>query len=197
MADNKIVKSFLNTPLTLILILLIILIIYCVMKYKLYNLQEIMYDEHDNTDNTDNTENIQHINTNTKKNLSNISSEEINIKIKYYIITLNDIIDKSKVKIKENFDGLTYNELQSNLTNLQALTTNLNNFQTNDLVKIKNSISDISDKRLVNKDKILELLTNIYTLRYIEYINQGNAASYNEYNKYLSPKQNIFYKQYL
>jgi len=189
MADNKIVKSFLNTPLTLILILLIILIIYCVMKYKLYNLQEIMYDEHDNT------ENIQHMNI--KKNLGNISSEEINIKIKYYIITLNDIIEKSKVKIKENFNGLSYNELQTNLTNLQSLTTNLNNFQTNDLVKIKNSISDISDKRLVNKDKILELLTNIYTLRYIEYINQGNAASYNEYNKYLSPKQNIFYKQYL
>ena len=81
--SDKIVKSFLNTPLTLLLILLTILIIFCVMKHKLYNLQSIMFDSEDYNEIDYKINNHQSL-------------------IKNHIIKLNDIIENSKLKTKEN-----------------------------------------------------------------------------------------------
>ena len=176
--SKDISASFLNTPLTLLLILLIILIIFCVMKHKLYNLQSIMFDD------------------DITQNLKYISPDSNNIKIKEYIIILNDVIEKSKLKLKENFENLTQNDLDSELANLQLLSSNLANFNSTTLQNIRDVINNINGQRLINKAIILQLLTDIYTLKYIENVNQGNAITYNEYNKYISPKQNIYYKQY-
>ena len=186
---NNIEKMFLNTPLTLILIILITLIIFCVMKHKLYSLHSIMFDDDD--DDANDKHNLDKISP------EHISSEHINIKIKEYIIILNDVIEKSKLESKEKFSGLTVNDLNNELTNLQSLSNNLATFKLTNLQNIKKIMKDVNDKRLTNKAEILQLLTNIYTLRYIEFINQGNAISYNEYNKYTSPKKNMYYKQYL
>ena len=43
----------------------------------------------------------------------------------------------------------------------------------------------------------LKVLNNIYTLRHINMMKEQNAVSYKEYNKYLSPTQNKYYKQYM
>ena len=188
---NNVEKIYLNTPLTLLLIILIILIIFCVMQHKLYNLQSIMFDDDNNRSH--------HIN---KHNLEYVSSEDTNIKIKKHIVVLYNIIEKSKLKIKEKFLDLTSSDLTTELANLQSLQTNLTAFNTSNannltnLENIQNVMNRVSTQRLTNKAEILEILTNIYTLRYIESINQGNAISYNEYNKYTSPKKNIYYKQY-
>jgi len=178
--SKDISTSFLNTPLTLLLILLIILIIFCVMKHKLYSVQSIMFDDDDIT-----------------QNLKYISPDSNNIKIKEYIIILNNVIEKSKEKIKENFQNLTQNDLDTELANLQLLSANLANFNSTTLQNIRDVINNVNGQRLINKAIILQLLTDIYTLKYIENVNQGNAVSYNEYNKYTSPKKNIYYKQYL
>ena len=192
---NNVEKMYLNTPLTLLLILLIILIIFCVMQHKLYNLQSIMFDVDEDNHNLHNIH---------KDNLKYISPEDTNIKINKHIVVLYNIIEKSKLEIKEKekFSDLTRNDLITELANLNALQTNLVAFDASavnnstNLENIQNMMNNISTQRLINKDKILKVLTNIYTIRYIESINQGNAISYNEYNKYTSPKKNIYYKQY-
>ena len=176
--SDKIVKSFLNTPLTLLLILLTILIIFCVMKHKLYNLQSIMFDSEDYNE--------------IEYKINNHQSL-----IKNHIIKLNDIIENSKLKTKENFDGLTQDELNRNLANLQTLKLSLNNFNSTSLDSIQQIMNNVNNKRLIDKNIIISVLTDIYTLRYLENINQKNAVSYHEYNKYTSPETNIYYKQYL
>ena len=55
----------------------------------------------------------------------------------------------------------------------------------------------VKSQRLENKKKIIGLLTDIYILSSIDTINKSNAVSYREYLKYVSPKDNIYYKQYL
>ena len=179
--SNKIVTSFLNTPLTLLLILLIVLIIFCIMQHKIYNLQSIMFDNEDNEYN----------NMNYKNNNS--------IKINENIIILNKMIEesKSKLKLKEKFDPLTQQDLSIEMNNLLDISSIIDNFNTTSLPMIQNVIDTINSQRITNKNEILRILNNIYTLRYIDMVNQQNAVAYHEYNKYISPKQNIFYKQYL
>jgi hypothetical protein len=203
--SNKIVTSFLNTPLTLLLIILIILIIFCIMHHKIYNLQSIMYD-----DDNDDKKNIidqelykdkiynKHKYHN-KNDLEYIFSEDNSIKIKENILILNDIIKKSNLEIdvKENFDPLTQDDLNKQNMSLKELELIINNFNTTSLPLIKNVIDNVTSQKTQKKDELLKVLNNIYTLRYIDIINQQNAASYHEYNKYIAPKKNIFYKQYL
>jgi len=184
--SDKIAKSFLNTPLTLLLIILIILIIFCVMQHKLYNLQSIMFDSDSDSDNSMNFEEMNLL----------LNSSEL---IKNHTITLNDIIEKSKSKLKtkENFYELTQDDLNTNLNNLNKLSDNLKTFRTTTLVDIQKIMNNVKTQRLIDKEILLKVLTDIYTLKYLESINQGNAVSYHEYIKYVSPKTNIYYKQYL
>jgi hypothetical protein len=184
--SDKIAKSFLNTPLTLLLIILIILIIFCVMQHKLYNLQSIMFDSDSDSDNSMNFEEMNLL----------LNSSEL---IKNHTITLNDIIEKSKSKLKtkENFYELTQDDLNTNLNNLNKLSDNLKTFSSTTLVDIQKIMNNVKTQRLIDKEILLKVLTDIYTLRYLESINQGNAVSYHEYIKYVSPKTNIYYKQYL
>ena len=166
--DKNITKSFVNTPLTLLLIILIILIIYCVMKYKLYSLQSINFDETPNTKDT---------------------------KINENIIILKNIIENSKTKLKEDF--VDQSSFSNDLENLRQLSASINSLNSSNLQEIKSIIENTNNQRIANKNIFLKLLSEVYTLKFIETINKGNAISYNEYNKYISPKQNMFYKQYI
>lgn len=166
--DKNITKSFVNTPLTLLLIILIILIIYCVMKYKLYSLQSINFDDTPNTKDT---------------------------KINENIIILKNIIENSKTKLKEDF--VDQSGFSNDLENLRQLSASINGLNSSNLQEIKSIIENTNNQRITNKNIFLKLLSEVYTLKYIETINKGNAISYNEYNKYISPKQNMFYKQYI
>ena len=202
--SNKIVTSFLNTPLTLLLIILIILIIFCIMHHKIYNLQTIMYDDDDDKKNIIDQELYKDKIHNkhkyhNKNDLEYIFSEDNSIKIKENILILNDIIKKSNLEIdvKENFDPLTQDDLNNENMSLKELEMIINNFNTTSLPLIQNVIDNVTSQKTQKKDELLKVLNNIYTLRYIDVINQQNAVSYHEYNKYVAPKKNIFYKQYL
>ena len=157
------------------------------MQHKLYNLQSIMFDSDSDSD-SDNSMNFEEMNL-------LLNSSEL---IKNHTITLNNIIEKSKSKLKtkENF-GLTQNDLNTNLNNLNKLSDNLKTFRTTTLVDIQKIMNNVKTQRLIDKEILLKVLTDIYTLKYLESINQGNAVSYHEYIKYVSPKTNIYYKQYL
>ena len=202
--SDKIAKSFLNTPLTLLLIILIILIIFCVMQHKLYNLQSIMFDS-DSDSNSDSDSDSDSNSDSDSDSDNSMNFEEMNLLlnsselIKNHTITLNDIIEKSKSKLKtkENFYELTQNDLNTNLNNLNKLSDNLKTFRSTTLVDIQKIMNNVKTQRLIDKEILLKVLTDIYTLKYLESINQGNAVSYHEYIKYVSPKTNIYYKQYL
>jgi len=180
MSEQKILPFVKNT-MTLLLIIIVIFIIFCFMKVFIYKSQSLMFDSN-NDNNNDNR---------------NINPETIKYNIKYNIISLNKVIEDSKIYINEKFVNITEDEITANLTNLNTLLNNLNTFETVDLVRIRSTIEEVGRQRIINKEKILNLLTNIYMLRYLEIINKTNAVSYKEYLKYQNPKSNMFYKQYL
>ena len=223
--SNKIVRSFVNTPLTLLLILLIILILFCIMKFKLYDYQTIFFDDEDQNiqiheineknnikineiDKMDKIKKIYDKHNKNKihnnndldyifsKNNSENNSEEISEKINKYIIILNDIIKKSELKLKEQFDDVSIEDLNDNMINLKTLAEKVNNYDSN-LQEAQNAMNNINSQKLLHKDIFQQLLTDIYTYRNLERINKQNAIAYREYSKYTTPKQNMYYKQYM
>jgi uncharacterized protein YnzC (UPF0291/DUF896 family) len=105
--------------------------------------------------------------------------------------------ESSKTKLKDNFVDITSEELKTNMDNLKIISDNINNFNNKTIPEVQRIISNTDTNRVINKDIFLKLLTSIYTLKNLEIINQQNAVSFHEFNKYMSPKQNIYYKQYL
>ena len=117
--------------------------------------------------------------------------------IKHNIIMLNKIIEDSKKYIQEKFEDISNEQAKFNIDNLKILSGNIDDIETASLVDIKKTIENVKAQRIINKQKILDTLTNIYVLRYLEIINKGTAASYHEFIKYQNPKENKYYKQYL
>ena len=184
------------------------------MKFKLYNYQTIFFDDED--------QNIQIHKMNGKKNykineinkmkkiydknnnnkihnkndLNYIFSENNSEKINKYITILNDIIKKSELKLKEQFDDVSIEDLDDDIINLRILSEKVNNYNSN-LEEAQKSMNNINSQKLLHKDIFQKLLTDIYTYRNMERINKLNPIAYKEYSKYTSPKKNIYYKQYI
>lgn len=185
----KIEMLLLNTPLLIILILLIILLLFCFMKHYFYKSQSLNYDESDLKNKTINTK---HFNDKITK-----IHDLKNMEIKKHIIILKNVIKEIRISLQEKFEDIGVEDLQANLDTLNMLENNITEFETTDLLTIQKTMELVKSQRLENKKKIVDLLTNIYILASIDNVNKSNAVSYREYLKYVSPKDNIYYKQYL
>ena len=130
---------------------------------------------------------------------SNYDSNINRNKINQQIMHLHRLIDESKNKMKENFDAsiMSEEEAQELLKQLISTIAFLDNINTVELPIILEKINEINQQRIANKQEILKTLTSIYIYRYIQTINEGNAAANKEYLKYQNPKENKYYKQYL
>lgn len=130
---------------------------------------------------------------------SNYDSNINRNKINQQIMHLHRLIDESKNKMKENFDAsiMSEEEAQALLKQLIETIAFLDNINTVELPIILEKINEINQQRIANKQEILKTLTSIYIYRYIQTINEGNAAANKEYLKYQNPKENKYYKQYL
>jgi len=181
---------FLNTPLLLILILLLIVLLFCFMQYYIYNSQPIMYNESDLK-----YDNIHKNNPQFTKKINKIN-ELKDKEIKKNIKLLSETVKETKKKMQENFKDIPVEEIQSNLDALNTLESNIFDFETNDMVNITKTMELIKSKRLENKAKIVDLLTNIYVLYNMDNINKSNATAYREYLKYQDLSNNIYYNQY-
>lgn len=117
-------------------------------------------------------------------------------KIKQYILSINKILDDNRQKNQESFGNITVDDVQGNIDNLNLLSQSIDKLVSGDLQNIKNTIDELKKTRLEAKDKILNMLTNIYIIRYIDFIKQGNAVSYQQYLAYQNPNTNKYYKQY-
>ena len=186
----KIEMLLLNTPLLVILILLIILLLFCFMQHYLYKFQSLNYDE------TDLEYKPTLITKHFSDKLTTIHKLK-SIEIKKHITILKKIIKETKKNLQEKFTDVAVEDLQSNLDTLNILDDNIKDFENSDLLTIRKTMDLVKSQRLENKKKIIDLLTNIYILSSIDTINKSNAVSYREYLKYVSPKDNIYYKQYL
>jgi len=175
----------------------------------MYNNQTIKYSHDDHTDDhTDSHAGLHagshtglHSDSHIKHNIIKLydldtKTYDINGKINKEISILFTMIEQNtKQKLKENFT-IDTSTLQNYNANLGVLQTYLATYQSSDLQNIKKIMKTVNDTALVGKQQILDLLTNIYMMRYLENINQINATTYKEFLKYESPSQNKFYKQW-
>jgi len=168
----KLSNPYFNPLVTLLLTLLIILIMFCIMSKFLYKSQHIQFDYENEYEN------------------------DSDYKIKQYILTINKILDDNRKKNQENFFNITVDDVQSNIENLDLIKQYMDDLEKKDLQAVIDTIDKVKKVRLYAKEKILKLLTNIYMIRYIDFIKQGNAASYQQYIAYNNPDTNKYYKQY-
>ena len=166
----KLSNPYFNPLVTLLLTLLIILIMFCIMSKFLYKSQHIQFDYENENDS--------------------------NYKIKQNILSINKILDDNRKKNQERFGDITVDDVQSNIEKLDLITQYMNDLESGDLQAVRDTIDKVKQLRLYSKEKILNLLTNIYMIRYIDFIKQGNAVSYQQYLAYQNPNTNKYYKQY-
>jgi len=92
------------------------------------------------------------------------------------------------------------NDAEQYYNNINAMQYWLDNTYSGEygiLAKMQAELKIASETRNINKQAILELLTNIYVINYINFINKQNAESYKMFLKYEDPKNNKYYNQYL
>lgn len=166
----KLSNPYFNPLVTLLLIIIIILIMFCIMSKFLYKSQHIQFDYENENDS--------------------------NYKIKQNILSINKILDDNRKKNQERFGDITVDDVQSNIEKLDLITQYMNDLESGDLQAVRDTIDKVKQLRLYSKEKILNLLTNIYMIRYIDFIKQGNAVSYQQYLAYQNPNTNKYYKQY-
>lgn len=132
--------------------------------------------------------------------LSNINDEIITEKTKL-LDMMNTARNNARDKIKEQFSAeLTQEEAMQYLDQLNSLSYWYSNNYKNDggiKTQIENMIRDYNQAKAKNNQNLLDLLTNMYMIAYIDYINHQNVEAYKVFNKYRSPKNNKYYSQFL
>lgn len=189
-------KLMLNPNLTVLLIILIVLLIYCSLYHFVYKSQTLTFD-YDNSYGISYDKSYDKTYNNNKPLNQYVIKNEKHKKILNENIELLDIIiEKNKSKLKENFYNITQAELQQNINELNTVSQYIKNIQNNDIAYLQNIIKQVRKQSNIDKQQILDLLTSIYMIHYIEVINKQNASSYREFMKYQNPKENKYYSQY-
>lgn len=114
-------------------------------------------------------------------------------------ITFDNTIKTKPVKTFEKFNNdkiITDEQANDYINNLDTLNDMLVK-NDNKIQIIIDKINTITENKDKNNELILNNLNNIFWQRYLENINQTNAAVFNEYLKYSEPEKNKFYQQYL
>ena len=115
-------------------------------------------------------------------------------------ITFDNTIKTKPVKTFEKFNNdkiITGEQANNYINRLIDLNVGIQDINENKIQKIINNINSIKDTKDEKNNYILEQINTIYWKRYLENINQTNAAVFNEYLKYSEPEKNKFYQQYL
>jgi hypothetical protein len=162
----------------ILLVILVILIIFCVGTY-LYsggNISTILeYDRFDNV--IDRNKYLLDLMAIAKQQAKKIIREK-------FAIDQNQILQN---------DAQNYND---SLNTLQVWLDENYNGDYGIMAKIKAEIQNTSEIREMDKQALLNLLTNIYIINYVNYINKQNAESYKMFLKYNDIKKNKYYNQY-
>jgi hypothetical protein len=162
-----------------LLIILVILLIFCVSFY-LYNGTNVSnivkYDNFNNI--VDNNTLLLELMNIAKINANKVLKEKFNVNTN---LLLND-------------DAINYN---NNVNAMQSWVDNSYNGEYGIANQILSQVKTANNLRNLNKQQLINLLTNIYIIGYINHINKQNAESYKMYLKYNNPNKNKYYTQYM
>ena len=166
----------------ILLVILVILVIFCICFYiytdmNISNISNIIY--HERFDNiVDNKALMLELMATAKENAEKILKEKFAVDNR--LILQNDA-----------------EQYYNNINAMQYWLDNTYSGEYGILAKMQAELKIASETRNINKQAILELLTNIYVINYINFINKQNAESYKMFLKYEDPKNNKYYNQYL
>jgi hypothetical protein len=138
---------------------------------------------------------------------NNNQSSDIDIENKTQMLELmNEAKNNAKDKIKntrEKFSSLTgalsKDEATAYLSELNFLNYWVqNNSGTNGIMgQINKLVQNANDARLTNKKVLVDILTNMYSMAYLDFLNHQNTEAYKIYAKYSNPRNNKYYTQFI
>ncbi len=123
----------------------------------------------------------EHIKNSIKHNRNNIQNKNLTERFNPLIDTLTEE-EAAQYVIQINF----LSDWLKNNSNDKGLSADINQ-----LVKQAN------DQRLTDRNLLINILSNMYALSYIDMLNRQNAEAYKVYSKYKDPRNNKYYTQYL
>ena len=191
-----------------LLIILLILVIFCICFYTYngFNMKNIgknivYYDNFGNS--IDNKIVLLELMEKAKDNAQSTISKMntiINRKIGAKMGTKMSAANNTKEKFLVDDRLLQENDAINYYNNLNAIQSWLDNSYNGDygiLAQISSELQTASNIRQQDKQAILDLLTNIYIIAYLNSNNRKNAEAHKVYLKYSNPKNNKYYSQYM
>ena len=164
-------KYFNDVIYIIMLILFLFIVLYFIYHGK--DLNKLIY--YDNT--LDNRNHFKDLISISKKNASNKLKEK-------FTIDENLIIEN---------DAINYNK---QLDDYLQILDNTYYGENGLLNKIENQVKNANLNRIEEREKIINLLTNIYMSLYIDNIHKKQHEMYKTYLKYNDPKKNKYYSAY-
>ena len=145
--------------------------------------------------------------TTQSTNYSSASASDIDIENKTQLLELmNEAKNNAKEKIKntrEKFSSLegalTKDEANAYLSELNFLNYWLqNNSGSNGIMgQINELVQYANDVRTTHKKVLVDILTNMYSMAYLDFLNHQNTEAYKIYAKYSNPRNNKYYTQFI
>ena len=63
--------------------------------------------------------------------------------------------------------------------------------------QINQLVQNANDIRITNKKVLVDILTNMYSMAYLDFLNHQNTEAYKIYAKYSNPRNNKYYIQFI
>ena len=114
----------------------------------------------------------------------------------------NNATDKIK-NTHEKFNSingaLTKDEANAYLNQLNFLSywVENNSDQLGIMGQINQQVQNANNVRITNKNVLVDILTNMYSMAYLDFLNHQNTEAYKIYAKYSNPQNNKYYTQFL
>lgn len=114
----------------------------------------------------------------------------------------NNATDKIK-NTHEKFNSLngalTKDEANAYLNQLNFLSywVENNSDQLGIMGQINQQVQNANNVRITNKNVLVDILTNMYSMAYLDFLNHQNTEAYKIYAKYNNPQNNKYYTQFL
>lgn len=190
---NKVNIQNINNTLLIVLVILVIFCI-CLYIYNSFNIKNII--KYDNFNNSiDNKIVLLELMAKAKEN----ALYKIN-KMNMLINVPNNKTNNTKEKFIVDERLLQENNAIDYYNSLNAIQSWLDNSYKGEngiLAQISLELQNASVIHKKSKEEILNLLTNIYIIAYINSINRQTAEAYKVFLQYNKPEKNKYYKQYI
>lgn len=104
---------------------------------------------------------------------------------------------------QEKFDSLSSSLTQDEANAYQSELNFLNYWIQNNsgnngiMGQINELVQNANNSRIANKKVLVDILTNMYSMAYLDFLNHQNTEAYKIYAKYSNPRNNKYYTQFL